>query len=254
MTDFKTLHHAAHAIAFRQDGVASGETGGKPGLLFLPGYASDMLGSKAEFLARQALAQGYCLTRFDYRGHGASSGNLRDGCIGDWLEDATAVLDSCTAGPQILIGSSMGGWLMLLLALRRPTRVAGLIGLAAAPDFTQTLIWDKLTPDQRLAFQQQGVFYEPSPYGAPLPFSWKLVREGRNHLLLANPIPLTCPIRLLHGMADADVPWQTAPQLAAQLSSADVKITLLKTATHRLSEPPQLALLWQEVVGLGTRA
>lgn len=247
--DFQTLTLPDRTIAYRQDGRAHKTL---PNLLFLPGYYSDMTGSKACFLAERCVAEGRQLTRFDYRGHGSSSDQFIHGCIGDWLDDLLRVFDALTDGPHIIIGSSMGGWLMLLLALARPARVAGLVGIAAAPDFTEDLVWDKLNATQKQDMQEKGVLYEPSEYDmGALPYTLKLVEEGRQHLLLRREnIPITAPVRLIQGMQDNDVPWQTAVRLAEKLRSADVRLTLIKDGEHRLSRESDLHILWQQVLSL----
>ncbi len=246
--EFQTALLNHHTIAYRHDDPVQQHTNpSQPNLLFLPGFFSDMTGSKASFLAVRCVASGRRLTRFDYRGHGQSSGKFVDGCIGDWLADAVAVVDTLTTGKLILVGSSMGGWIMLLLALTRPERVAGLVGIAAAPDFTQDLVWELLTPAQKQEMQNNGAIYEPSEYGDPLPYTLKLVEDGRKHLLLRAPIPITAPVRLIQGKLDKDVPWQTAEKLAAQLQSKDVRVTYIEDGEHRLSRDSDLEILWQEV-------
>jgi pimeloyl-ACP methyl ester carboxylesterase len=225
--------------------------GAGPTVVFLGGYASDMTGTKAVFLEDWCRRRGRAFVRFDYQGHGRSSGRLIDGTIGAWRDDALAVLRTCTGGPLVLVGSSMGGWLMLLAALALPGRVRGLVGVAAAPDFTEDLVWARLDPEERRALQRDGVLHHPSRYGAPLPFTWRLVEEGRRHLLLRAPIPLECPVRLLHGVADPEVPWETSCRLAEALSARDVTVTLVKGGEHRLAEPRELALLAAAVEGLG---
>lgn len=225
-----------------------------PGLVFLGGFMSDMSGTKAMALEAYARRAERDFLRFDYRGHGASSGRFEDGTVGLWAADAIAALDALTAGPQILVGSSMGGWIMLLVALARPARVAGLIGIAAAPDFTEDLIWGRATPAQRAALARDGFVDRPSQYREePYRITQRLIEEGRDHLLLGRPIPLSCPVRLIHGMADADVPWQTSLRLAEALQSDDVEVTLLKAAAHRLSEPADLARLERSIEALTTQ-
>ncbi len=215
--------------------------GRKPGIVFLGGFRSDMTGTKALALEAHARRGGHAFVRFDYFGHGQSDGDFTEGTIGLWLEDAIAVLDELTEGPQVLVGSSMGGWLMLLAALARPERVAALIGLAAAPDFTQDLMWDVFPEDRRRALMESGQVLEHSEYSEDAtPITLKLIEEGRHHLLLRERIPIDCPVRLLHGMADPDVPWQTSPRLAKALASSDVEVTLLKDGDHRLSTPRDL--------------
>jgi pimeloyl-ACP methyl ester carboxylesterase len=208
-----------------------------PGVVFLGGFMSDMTGTKACALEAAARARGQAFLRFDYQGHGASSGRFEEGTIGDWAADAVAALDGLTEGPQILVGSSMGGWIMLLVALARPERVAALLGIAAAPDFTETLMWQRFPPEVRERLTREGLYYEPSDYGdAPYPITLKLIEEGRAHLLLTapEPIPITCPVRLIHGTADADVPFELSLALMEHLASEDVEVTLVKNGDHRL--------------------
>ncbi len=201
-----------------------------------------MGGTKASALADHCRRAGRPLLRFDYFGHGASSGEFRAGTIGRWLEDALVVLDRLTQGPQVLVGSSMGGWIALLAALARPGRVAGLVGIAAAPDFTEDLIWDRLDAEQRRRLQASGVLMAPSAYeDEPIPITWRLVEEGRRHLLLRGPIGLACPVRLLHGMRDPDVPYRTALRLAERLTRAATVVELIADGDHRLSRPQDLA-------------
>ena len=212
---------------------------------------SDMTGSKALSLESLAKQQGRAFLRFDYQGHGASSGRFEDGTIGSWTADAVAALDALTEGPQVLVGSSMGGWIMLLAALARPQRVAGLLGIAAAPDFTEDLMWDAYPQEVRDTLRREGVYHEPSDYGdEPYAITMRLIEEGREHLLLRAAIPLGCPVRLIHGMADPDVPWRTSIRLAERLESDDVEIALVKTGGHRLSEPEDLDRLGKTLCGL----
>jgi pimeloyl-ACP methyl ester carboxylesterase len=212
-------------------------------VLFLGGFASDMTGTKALRLETHCRARGQAFTRFDYRGHGQSSGTFAAGTIGAWADDAIAVLDRVVEGPAVLVGSSMGGWIMLLAALARPERVKGLIGIAAAPDFTQRLIREALTPEEAQALECHGVLHQPSDYGDPLPITKKLVDEGQDHLLLAAPIPIGCPVHLLHGQADPDVPFELSLELAQQLESRQVTLELIKDGDHRLSREPDLRRL-----------
>ncbi len=212
---------------------------------------SDMAGTKALALEEFAKARGQAFLRFDYQGHGQSSGRFEDGTIGLWSADAVAAISELTEGPQILVGSSMGGWIMLLAALACPQRIAGLVGIAAAPDFTEDLIWAEADENQRRAILEQGVYREPSPYGeAPYTITKALIEDGRAHLLLRRPIPLTCPVRLIHGLEDPDVPWDLSLKLAAALESADVETLLVKGGDHRLSEPRDIARLLRVVGGL----
>lgn len=224
-------------IAFRRT------AGDGPGVVFLGGYKSDMTGTKAMALEAHCRARGRAFVRFDYQGHGASSGRFEDGTIGLWAGDAVEVLDRLTEGPQILVGSSMGGWLMLLAALARKERIAGLVGIAAAPDFTEDLIWAGLDEAARARLEAEGAIREPSEYGEPYVYTRALVEDGRRHLLLRGKIPLGCPARLLHGMRDPDVPWRTSLRLAEALAGDDVRVTLVKDGDHRLSRDRDLALL-----------
>ena len=224
--------------------------GAAPTVVFLGGYASDMTGTKASYLEGWCRARGQAFLRFDYQGHGLSSGRRADGTIGLWRDDALAVLRGCVTGPLLLVGSSMGAWIMLLAALAVPEQVQALVGVAAAPDFTEDLLWARLDEEQRARIMRDGVIRLASGYGEPLPFTWRLVEEGRQHLLLRAPIPLACPVRLLHGTADEDVPWETSRRLAEALIGRDVALTLLKDGGHRLSEPHELALLGAAVGSL----
>jgi len=219
-----------------------------PGILFLGGYVSDMTGSKATFLSAQAKKKRKSFLRFDYRGHGRSSGDFFEMTIGDWLQDALAVFDKLTAGPQIIVGSSMGGWMGLLLAKARPKRIKAFIGVAAAPDFTEDLVWKRLSPSARKKIQQTGVHYESDAFrGHKVPFTMKLIKEGRKHLVLRSPLRLPCPVRLLQGMKDPDVPWEYAPHIAKKLLADDIRVTLIKDGGHSLSEPENLRLLWHTI-------
>ena len=230
----------------RGDGVELAGTrlpGRGPTLVFLPGFNSDMNGSKALDLAEFCAEQGQAMLRFDYSGHGQSGGRFEDGTIGRWTGDALAVIDRLTTGKILLVGSSMGGWIALLAALARPARMAGLVGIAAAPDFTERLMWEAMSPAERATLQRSGVLLVPSQYGEPYPVTLRLIEEGREHLLLQAPIRLDCPVRLLHGQQDPDVPWELSLRLAAAVSGADVQVTLVKDGDHRLSRPEDLALL-----------
>ncbi|TCH97241.1 alpha/beta hydrolase [Roseococcus sp. SYP-B2431] len=217
--------------------------GKEPGVVFLGGFHSDMTGSKAAYLAEWCATRGRAYLRFDYSGHGASGGRFEDGTIGGWLADAAAVLAELTKGPQILIGSSMGGWIALLLALRHPERVAGLIGIAAAPDFTEELMWAQFPQSVRDQIQHEGFWTRPSAYGDGYPITRALIEDGRDHLILGGPITLDRPVRFLHGQDDPDVPWQHSLRLAERITSRDVEVTLIKGGDHRLSTPDNLALL-----------
>jgi len=225
--------------------IAYHRLGGRtPGIVFLGGFHSDMTGTKASFLEEYCCRRGHAYVRFDYFGHGASSGDIGLGTIGRWTEDAIAVLDALTEGRQILIGSSMGGWIMVLAALARTERIHALIGIAAAPDFTEDLVWPRLDAAQRDELRETGAVTLPSRYntaGYTLPL--RLFEDGRCHLVTRAEIPLRCPVRLLHGMLDDAVPWQTSLHLAERLESRDVVVTLVKDGDHRLSSPGDLARL-----------
>jgi pimeloyl-ACP methyl ester carboxylesterase len=214
-----------------------------PGVVFLPGFRSDMQGSKALALRDHCAATGRAFLRFDYGGHGDSDGRFEDGTIGSWAADALALFDALTEGPQLLVGSSMGGWIALLLARQRPERIAGFIGLAPAPDFTEALMWPAFAAEQRLALQRDGVIHLESQYGDPTPVTRALIEDGKRQLVLNAPIPLRCPVRILQGMADPDVPWRHAVRLVEALESQDVRLLLVKDGDHRLSRPEDLALL-----------
>ena len=230
----------------------SGETlayshlaGSGPGVVFLPGFNSDMNGTKAIALADWCRERERQFTRFDYSGHGLSSGEFSEGSIGQWCNDALTVLDGVTAGPQVLVGSSMGGWLMLLLALARPGRIAGLLGIASAPDFTERLFSQRLGDKQRTALAETGYCELPNHYGDGKPhvIGRQLIEDGRNHFVLGGDIDIPVPVRLVHGQADADVPWQLSMDIAERLTSTDVEVQLVKNGDHRLSTTADLRRL-----------
>lgn len=221
-----------------------------PTIVFLPGYRSDMTGDKATALAAFAATRGQAMLRFDYSGHGTSGGAFTDGTIGTWAADALSVIDRLTEGPLLLVGSSMGGWLALLTARARPERVAALVGIAAAPDFTEALMWESMTFEERATLMRDGVLHIPSQYGEPTPITRALIEDGRRHLLLGSTIAFDGPARLLHGQADPDVPWEMALRIADALATPDVTVTLVKDGDHRLSRPQDLALLCRTVGAL----
>ncbi len=210
-----------------------------------PGAAPGVVsGIKATTLERWCRGRGQAFVRFDYSGHGASSGRFADGTIGRWTEEALAVLDELTHGPQILVGSSMGAWLMLLAALARPERIAALLGLACAADFTEYLLWDRLDESLRDRLRRERVITLPSPYGEPYLIAMNLIEEAARHRLLERPeLPIRCPVRLIHGMADADVPWRTSLRVMEQLASPDARLILVKDGEHTLSREQDLLLL-----------
>ncbi len=225
--------------------------GTTPGVMFLGGFKSDMSGGKALTLEEHCRKTGRSFLRFDYQGHGESSGDFVDGSIGQWTENATAALDNLTEGPQILVGSSMGGWIMMLLGLRRPERIAGLIGLAAAPDFTEDLMWDVFTDEQRARMEKDRCLEIPNDYDdEPYIIVQHLIEEGRKNLLLRAEISIQSPIRLIQGMCDKDVPWNTAHRILEQVVSNDVEIQFVKDGDHRLSRPQDLRRLCQTLESL----
>jgi pimeloyl-ACP methyl ester carboxylesterase len=223
---------AYHTIAARGPGASA------PGIVFLGGFRSDMTGTKALWLEAWARARGRAFLRFDYRGHGASSGAFEDHCIGDWADDAAAAVTRLTEGPQILVGSSMGGWIALLLAKRHPERVAALVGIAAAPDFTEDGMWGRFTEAERRRLMREGRLVQPSAYSdEPTVITRRLIEDGRRHLVLLSELTLPVPVRLVQGTADADVPHEWALRLLGHLASPDARLTLVKAADHRFSGP-----------------
>ncbi len=225
-------------IAYRQ------RSGEGPGILWLGGFRSDMLGTKANFLDHWACEHKRAFTRFDYTGHGESDGRFDSGSIGAWLEDTTALFDAIFDGPQILIGSSMGAWIAALLALRRPDRISGIVFIAPAPDFTRRLMWPSFTEEQRQKILNEGRLEQPSDYSAePEVITKKLIEDGDNHLIMDQPIAIKCPVRILQGMCDDAVPWRHALDFADLIESNDLEVTLTKTGDHRLSTPEDLTRL-----------
>jgi pimeloyl-ACP methyl ester carboxylesterase len=231
----------------RPDGntIAYAKTDGRgPTVVFLGGFRSDMTGTKAAALEAWAREVGRAYLRFDYFGHGQSSGRFEDGTIGCWLDDSLAAIDSLTAGKLVLVGSSMGGWMSLLAARARPQRLAGLVLIAAAPDFTERLLLKGLSPEDRARLERDGRLERPSQYSPePSVFTWKLIEEGRHHLLLDKKLELPCPVHLLHGQSDPDVPWEYSLQIARHLEAPEVITTLVKGGDHRLSTPADIARL-----------
>lgn len=225
--------------------IAYHRTAGRdPGIVFLGGFRSDMTGTKAQFLEAWARARGLACLRFDYTGHGASSGRFADGCLGDWVRDAADAITHLTEGPRILVGSSMGGWIALLLATRLPGRVRGLVGIAAAPDFTEDSMWANFTEDQRRRLASEGALPVPSDYSEePYVITRRLIEDGRRNLVLRDPLELPFPVRLLHGTADRDVEVSVALRLLAHATAPDMRLTLVKDADHRFSEPENLELI-----------
>ena len=229
---------------------ASGEGVGQPTVVFLGGFASDMTGTKATHLEAWARARGRGFLRFDYTGHGASSGTFEEGGIGDWARDAEDALTRLTEGPLTLVGSSMGGWIALLMAKRMPGRLAGLVGVAAAPDFTEDSILAGLDEVRQQVLIEAGRIELPSDYGDPLVITSRLIVDGRDHLVLRTPLAIPCPLRLLQGTADVDVPVSVALRLLDHVDCADARLTLVRGADHRFSEPSDLSLLTETIAGL----
>jgi pimeloyl-ACP methyl ester carboxylesterase len=233
-------------IAYRR---LAASRAGLPGLVWLCGFNSDMISTKAAALAAWAADRGAGYLRFDYSGHGESGGRLADFTIGDWLTDSLAAFRQLTAGPQIVIGSSMGGWLALLLARALEAeaadrgRLASLVLIAPAWDMTEELMWNRFPPETRAALARDGAIYRPSQYGEPFPLTRALIEEGRTHLI-ASGMDAGCPVRILQGMRDPDVPWQHALRLVDLLRGEDVRLTLIKDAEHRLSRDGDLAALY----------
>ncbi len=230
--------------------------GAEPGVMWLPGFNSDMVSTKATVLAAWAEASGRACLRFDYSGHGRSSGTLMESTVSDWLEEAAAVLHAHADGPVIAVGSSMGGWIALLLARRLAAegqggRLAGLVLIAPAWDMTDTLMWRRFPEDVRREIETAGVYLRPSAYSEhAYPITRALIEDGRNHLLAGAGFDPGCPVRIIHGMADEDVPWQHGMQLMDLLTGADMHITLVKDGGHRLSREGDLALLIAAIEGL----
>jgi pimeloyl-ACP methyl ester carboxylesterase len=231
--------------------------GAAPGLFWLGGFKSDMHGIKAIALNDWAAERNRACVRFDYSGHGESGGAFIEGTIGRWLEESVAVFERFCAGPQVVIGSSMGGWMALLLArelARRPASgasLAGLVLIAPAPDFTEALMWNGFTPEVQQEIATRGVWLRPSQYGEPYPITRTLIEEGRNHLLLGSAIEVGCPVRILQGAQDPDVPWQHAFALAHRLPADDVVLTMIQDGDHRLSRPQDIARIIAAVAEIG---
>jgi pimeloyl-ACP methyl ester carboxylesterase len=233
----------AHRAVAAREGVTA------PGGVWLGGFRSDMLSTKAERLAQAAQARGSAFLRFDYAGHGESGGRFEDGTIGLWLEDSLAAIRTLTCGPQILVGSSMGGWLALLVArelarLGEADRLAGMVLIAPAVDFTQVLMWKRLPDEAKRDLAEKGVWMRPSAYSPePYPITRALIEEGRDHLLMGAPIRAHCPVHILQGMQDPDVPYGHALELVEHLAQDPVALTLIKDGDHRLSRDEDIARL-----------
>jgi pimeloyl-ACP methyl ester carboxylesterase len=232
--------------------------GSAPGLFWLGGFKSDMQGTKAIALDTWAAERNRACVRFDYSGHGESGGDFTDGTIGRWLEESVAVFEQFCTGPQVVIGSSMGGWMALLLAREMARRqasrasLAGLVLIAPAPDFTEELMWKGFSPHARQEIEARGVWLRPSEYGEPYPITRALIEEGRKHLLLGGAIEVGCPVRILQGAQDPDVPWRHAFALAHRLPADDVVLTMIQDGDHRLSRPQDLARIIAAVAEIST--
>jgi pimeloyl-ACP methyl ester carboxylesterase len=239
-------------IAYRFDDHGPG-----PAILWLPGFLSDMASTKVLALSDWARDQGHAMLRFDYSGHGLSPGDLLEASIGDWLEEATAMLALLGERRVILVGSSMGGWIALLLARALAkagdARIAGLVLIAPAWDMTETLMWEKMSERTRAIVETEGVYYAPSNYDDPYPITRRLIEEGRTHLLCAGGIVVGAPVRILQGMRDPDVPWAHALALVDLIDGDDVELTLVKDGDHRLSTPDDLARLKRTLAALNER-
>jgi pimeloyl-ACP methyl ester carboxylesterase len=223
----------------------------KPGIVFFGGFMSDMQGTKAIALEDFCKKNNYQYIRFDYLGHGQSSGKFTEGTIGKWKENCLTVLDKLTSGPQIIVGSSMGGWLMLLAALARPERVAALVGIASAPDFTENLIWEEFTEEEKNILMNTGQYLLKSEYGDdPYPITKALIEDGRKHLVLDKELSFKFPVRLIHGKKDEDVPFILSEQLHKKIQCMDKKIQLLEDGDHRMSTPEAIEILCKTIQDL----
>ncbi|APX21376.1 MAG: alpha/beta hydrolase [Rhodobacteraceae bacterium] len=232
--------------------LAYAHTAGEgPTVVFLSGYKSDMEGTKAVHLEAWAEARGRAFLRLDYSGHGQSSGLFEAGCIGDWAADAQAVIEAVTEGPLILVGSSMGGWIATLLTKRLGARVAGFVGIAAAPDFTEDGFWAGFSEEERTRVMEEGVTYLPSAYGDPYAVTRRLIEDGRENLVLRTPLPMAFPVRLLQGTEDEAVRRETALALFDHIDGPDVRLSFVKGTDHRFSEPRDLAMIETAIVEVG---
>lgn len=245
MTEY-LLSSSGNRLAYRK---SEGDAG-KPRLVWMTGFNSDMAGSKVLAMEEWAKKNGFPFLAFDYSGHGLSDGEFADGTISMWRSDCLSVIDDLTDEPLLLIGSSMGGWMALLAALARPDRVVGLTLIAPAPDFTQKLMWPAFSEDVKRTILEQGVWMRPSEYGDPYPISRELIEDGKQWQILDDTIALTVPVRILQGMEDPDVPWTHAQSLVPVLASDDVELTLIKNGDHRLSEEQDIARLLRTVEAL----
>jgi pimeloyl-ACP methyl ester carboxylesterase len=255
-TDNPSFIEVGQPGATRRIAVRARE-GDQPGLFWLGGFKSDMRGTKALALDGWAAERRRACIRFDYSGHGESGGDFVEGTIGRWLEESVAVFEQYCVGPQVVIGSSMGGWMALLLArelARRPAPRAtlkGLVLIAPAPDFTEELMWKGFSPEIRHQIETTGVWLRPSEYGDPYPITRNLIEEGRKHLLLGGSIEVGCPVHILQGAQDPDVPWKHAFALAHRLPAEDMVLTMIQDGDHRLSRPQDIARILSAVAEMG---
>ncbi len=222
-------------------------SGRRPGVVFLGGLRSDMSGTKAIHLEAWARRSGREFLRFDYSGHGESAGEFTEGSIGEWAEDAWAAIDMLTEGPQVLVGSSMGGWISLLIAKKMPERLLGLVTVAAAPDFTEIGYWNEWSAAERKTVMEEGEIALPSEYGDAMVITKKLIEDGREHLVLSDPLEIQSPVRMLQGTADKDVPQEMALRLLDHLEGPDIRLELIKDADHRFSTPECLDTITRAV-------
>ena len=258
MTEPESLLLTVGSGAAARDIAVLRRGGAAPGLFWLGGFRSDMGGTKATALDAFAARRGLAMTRFDYSGHGASGGRFEDGTISRWLEEARAVFERCTSGPQVLIGSSMGGWIALLLAEAARaagggagSRVAGLVLIAPAVDMTKVLMWDAMKPAVRKKLLKEGGYHVPTAYGEePYLITRGLIEDGERHLFGDRTIEVGCPVHILQGVQDKDVPWRHATELITRLASDDAVLTLVKDGDHRLSRPEDLERLFAAVEGV----
>jgi pimeloyl-ACP methyl ester carboxylesterase len=222
--------------------------GREPGIVFLGGFRSDMNGAKATAIEAFCRQEGRRCLRFDYTGHGQSSGLFRESTLSHWKRDSLDIVSALTLKPSILVGSSMGAWLALLVALAKPAKVAGLVGIASAVDFTELLVWDKFTPEQKKEMKEEGGLLIPDCYGGePYPITYKLIKDGRKHLLLGDVLDIRVPVRLIHGTEDKDVPWRMSHELMEHIASPDISLELIKGGDHRLSQPAQLTAITRAI-------
>ncbi len=252
MNEVSSLNLAVGEGAEARDIAVMKRAGRAPGLVWLGGFRSDMTGTKAVALDELAAERALAATRLDYSGHGASSGRFEDGTISRWLEESIAVIERMTEGPQIVVGSSMGGWLALRVAehFRGHGRVAGLVLIAPATDMTHDLMWEQMDEQARAALAGEGMVPVPNDYGEPYPITRALIEDGKRHLYGDRLIETGCPVHILQGAADTDVPWQHAMKLVSLLGSDDVVFTLVKDGDHRLSRPEDIARLRSAIDGL----